>query len=295
MSHKVSSLHTDKLKAVPSPTKIGQVSNLHNWIQEILGDTHHTFLQGSYRNDTAISDINDVDIVAIRLTTYSGVHSPFATSQNDKIQWDTIFTEIENKLLNQKKYSWTVTRDDKCIIVKTDSLSADVVPAVQFHIDHLEDPIVIHSFKTGVEKINHPRLHWQNGVAKNKATDQNYKPTVRVFKNWICNHFDKKKIISSYHMESLVHYCEDKNFSSDPVESFIKVGNEISELMDLRHVHEFPINSVCGLEDIVSNWEDENRIAFSLQLKHSVGLATQAYNSNDTVKADYLWRLAFNM
>ncbi|MEK7522255.1 MAG: hypothetical protein AAB569_01630, partial [Patescibacteria group bacterium] len=49
-----------------SDTKTTQVSNLQNHIQEILGDTHHTFLQGSYKNDTSISNINDVDIVAIR-------------------------------------------------------------------------------------------------------------------------------------------------------------------------------------------------------------------------------------
>ncbi len=295
MTHKVSKSYTEKLKNVPSPTKIQQVSNLHNWIQDILGETHHTFLQGSYKNDTSISDINDVDIVALRLTTYSGVHSPFASRQNEKIQWDTIFTEIENKLRNQKKYAWTVTRDDKCIIVETEALSADVVPAVQVQRDHLEDPIVIYSFKKGIEKINHPRLHWANGVAKNKATQQNYKPTVRILKNWVANSFDDKKTISSYHMESLVYNANNEKFSNDPVVSFINIGTEIDQLLNLRHVHVFPIKSVCGYEDITQNWNDSDRIEFGIELKNSIDLAKRAYNAPTAERADAFWRMAFKI
>ena len=29
---------------------------MQNYIQDLLGKAHHTFLQGSYRNDTAISE-----------------------------------------------------------------------------------------------------------------------------------------------------------------------------------------------------------------------------------------------
>ena len=105
---------------------------MQNYIQDLLGKAHHTFLQGSYRNDTAISDINDVDIVAIRLTTFSSLHS--GRRFPSVISWDAIFTEIEDKLRNQRRYNWTVTRDDKCIKVRG-AFNADVVPAVQVNDD----------------------------------------------------------------------------------------------------------------------------------------------------------------
>jgi len=184
MTHKIPSSHIEKLTSVPPATKITQVSNLQNHIQEILGDTHHTFLQGSYKNDTSISEINDVDIVAIRLRTFSGTHSPAHLRTTPNILWDTIFSEIEQKLKDQKKYIWTVTRGDKCIKVETNTLSADVVPAVQVLENHLVDPIAIFSFKKGLEKVNYPRVHWDNGKNKNQATGGHYKPIVRIFKNW---------------------------------------------------------------------------------------------------------------
>ena len=99
MAHNIPLQHIEKHTKAISDTKRTQVANLQNHIQQILGDTHHTFLQGSYKNDTSISDIKDVDIVAVRTTTYSSVHTglSFPTS----IPGDTIFSEIESKLRNQ--------------------------------------------------------------------------------------------------------------------------------------------------------------------------------------------------
>lgn len=71
MTHLVQQTDIEKHTKSISDTKKSQVSNLQKHIQEILSETHHTFLQGSYRNITAISDINDVDIVAVKINVYS--------------------------------------------------------------------------------------------------------------------------------------------------------------------------------------------------------------------------------
>ena len=65
---KISKRLIDHYAAGPSPTRTSQVKRLHENIRaalEIWGNKNFdTFLQGSYRNGTAIADINDVDIVA---------------------------------------------------------------------------------------------------------------------------------------------------------------------------------------------------------------------------------------
>ncbi|MFH1088613.1 MAG: nucleotidyltransferase, partial [Patescibacteria group bacterium] len=250
MTHNIPIQHIEKLTKGPSQAKVASVANLQNYIQELLGDTHHTFLQGSYKNDTAISDINDVDIVAVRSTTYSGT---FSTQPCDRtILWDQIFSEIEYKLGSQSRYNWTVTRDDKCIKVRG-AFNADVVPAVQVNTDPRTDPIVIYSFKAGQEKINYPRVHYDNGVAKHGATDEAYKPVVRMFKNWTKNHFGDTKVVSSHQIESLVHAAENTCFSSDFAISFILVAADIDEKLKQRDVLAFKIPSVCGYEDISAN------------------------------------------
>lgn len=295
MKHNIPHEDVQKHTKSISDTKTKQVSNLQNHIQEILGDTHHTFLQGSYKNDTSISDINDVDIVAVRINTYSARHSSQIVTSTT-IQWDSIFSEIEQKLRSQKLYNWTVIRKDKCIEVQTSSFKADVVPAVQVSAKHTQDPIVIYSFKTSSEKVNSPRVHYENGVKKHQNTNQNYKPVVRMFKNWIKNHFPVNSPISSYHMESLVHGVDDNNFADDYALSFILVASDISD--KLANLPLFPppyISSVCGTENILNNWDPINRKKFVDRLLSSTLVAAKAYKENTIAGAKEYWSKAFNL
>lgn len=293
VAHKISSTLLDSLIASPSPTKTTQVANMQNYIQDLLGDTHFTFLQGSYKNDTAVSDINDVDIVAVRQNTYSTIHSgrTFPVS----VYWETIFSEIEQKLRNQQLYTWTVTRGDKCIKIRG-AFNADVVPTVKVNEDHLTDPVVVYSFRTGVEKLNHPRVHYQNGVTKSASTEQRYKPAVRMFKNWVRNHFgEDKATVSSFKMEALVHGAADNLFYADPAATFIMVGANISDKLTARSLLPKAIHSVCGGEDITSEWGYADRDRFHKQLEHSLQHAGHAYSATSQEEADRLWRLAFNL
>ena len=265
---------------------------MQNFIQDLLGDTHHTFLQGSYKNDTARSDINDVDIVAVRIHTYSSIHSgrSFPTS----IPWEDIFTEIEDKLRSQRRYSsWTVKRGDKCITVRG-AFNADVIPAVQVG-SHLEDPIVVYSFRNFTEKLNHPRLHYENGVAKNTVTTGRYKPAVRMFKNWAYNHFgEARDIFSSFKVEALVHGMPTEHFYEDPVETFIVGAGGILKQLNPRTLSPISIMSVCGKEDITQNWDANGKSRFATQLKTSLGLALEAYKAGSIADADSKWRDTFN-
>lgn len=293
MPHLIPDTLIDSLVAGPSATKITQVANMQNYIQSLLGSTHHTFLQGSYKNDTATSDINDVDVVAVRLSTYSGTFSPVRL--DSMIFWDQIFSEIEAKLRNQNRYTWTVERGDKCIKIRG-VFNADVVPAVQVGHDHTVDPIVVYSFRDGTEKINHPRMHYENGVEKNHVTNGNYKPMVRMFKNWAQNHFgDNKGIISSFKTEALVHGGHDTHFSDDYATSFLDLADGIVKQLNLRSLMPVGILSVCGKEDISANWNVTGRSVFASQLQQSLVHARAAHSATSAHTAEQHWRNAFNL
>jgi hypothetical protein len=293
MPHKIPIHHVDNLTKGPSPEKVTQVSNLQNFIQELLGDTHHTFLQGSYRNDTATADINDVDIVAVRKETYSSVHSPHSFSGS--INWESIFSEIESKLRAQSRYSsWVVERGDKCIKIRG-AFKADVIPAVKVGHDHTTDPVVVYSHKSFLEKPNYPRTFYDNGVAKHGVTNNMYKPTVRMFKNWARNHFNDDEIISSFKIQALVYGVEDNKFFTDMAANFIIIGNRIYKLLLQRNILPVRVMSVCGSEDITANWDMTKRNIFINKLKESLDIANLAYETQSASEAERLWKIAFNL
>jgi hypothetical protein len=294
MSHNISATLIERLSKGPSVTKTSQVANIQTHIQNIFSAGFHSFLQGSYKNDTAILDINDVDIMVIKLSTYSSRHSPFAPG-NPLIYWETIFGEIEQKLKDQNLYKWTIKRGNKCITVTSTNFKADIVPAVQVGIDYKVDPVVIYSFRDGIEKINYPRTHYDNGVAKNARTDRNYKAMVRIFKNWAKNYFDNKNILSSYKIESLVYGIDDNKFSSNYPLSFVDIAIEIYKKLNQINPSILRIPSVCGYENILDNWDLRFKQAVADQLLISADLVMQAYKATDPSTANNLFKQAFNM
>src|SRR5215218_7279602 len=100
----------DHYSAGPLESKVTQVANLQTTIRDVLGvDDYDTFLQGSYRNGTAIADINDVDIVARRKAT----NAPLSPAR-----WESLFNAIASKLRNSYRVSGTVSIGDKCVKLK---------------------------------------------------------------------------------------------------------------------------------------------------------------------------------
>jgi hypothetical protein len=183
MPSNISQWLIDRYSAGPSESKITQVANLQTTIRDVLGDDYDTFLQGSYRNGTAIVDINDVDIVARRRGTNASLSSA---------QWERLFNAIASKLRSSYRISGTVSIGDKCVKLKGSALNADIVPAVAIG-DFDKDPIAIWSRREREERPNYPRTHYSNGVSKHRATLQAFKPTVRLFKRWARQYsgFDK--------------------------------------------------------------------------------------------------------
>jgi len=250
MSHKISDSTVHQYRKPPSETTVSRASAMQQNIRDVLGSNHETFLQGSYKNDTAISDLNDVDIVAVRKNIFSGTFSGVPVSNT--VYWDQIFSEIEEKLDSSPLYRGKHKRGDKCIKL-TGSIDVDIVPAVKVTTE-LEDPIAVFSFREGRERLNHPRVHFENGKNKNDRTEGHYKPIVRLMKNWTCAHFSDPRIAPSFCVECMVHAVPDNLFSSDHAFSFAQVGLDI-----VRKINNpiAPVLNVAGTKNIFNEWPNK--------------------------------------
>ena len=287
MTHKISDSAVHQYRKPPSATTISRASTMQQSIRDVLGSDYETFLQGSYKNDTAISDLNDVDIVAVRKTVHSGVFSGVPVS--NLVSWDSLFSEIEAKLNASPLYRGKHTRGDKCIKV-SGAVDIDIVPAVKVTTE-LEDPIAVFSFREGRERLNHPRVHYENGKAKNARTNGHYKPVVRLMKSWVCAYFTDSKIAPSFYVECMVHAAPDELFTDDHALSFVRVGLDIAKKLANPQAS---VLSVSGARNIFEDWPQENReqvrvkfLAISDHFLH----ALEATTESDAARH---WHMGFN-
>jgi hypothetical protein len=274
-----------------SDTTVAAVKSLHETIRSVLGANYETFLQGSYRNDTGVADLNDVDIVAVRKSTVSTVFTP-NTSVTNSVTWGQIFDEAQAKLESSPHYRGKTEIGDKCITVHT-GFKADVVPAVRIGDDYQTDPIAIYSFREAVERQNYPRIHAAKNTDKHQRTDSAYKPAVRMFKRWARNWFSGTDTAPSFYVECLIHHVPDDQFhSADMAATFFLVGYWIQENVSTTSL----VPSVAGDKDILveAEWPSASFISFENQLSLSVGNVARALQAQTPEEATTYWRRAFN-
>lgn len=286
--HLIPTTAVDRYAAAPAATTVTAAKCLQESIRDVLGGGYETFLQGSYKNDTGIPDLNDVDVVALRKETTSTVFTGKIASTS--ISWDQIFQELQNALEASYHYRGKTKRGDKCVKVNT-NFNADVIPAVRIG-DVATDPIAVYSFREQRERKNFPRDHYANNVRKQARTLNAYKPTVRMFKRWARNWFPWTDTAPSFYVECLIHSVPDDKFTSDPAASFLLVGNYI--VSELHWYSE--IMSVAGDKDILTSteWEPAKFETFQTRLALSVNLSVRAFNATSSTEANQYWRQAFN-
>lgn len=275
----------------PAPSTITRAASLQESLRAVLGDGEYsTFLQGSYRNDTALRTMNDVDVVAVyRPITRRAMRFYQAPD------WEQLFARIEKKLQADPRYADKWKRHDKCITVTT-NINVDLVPAIG-HEAPDADPIVLYSFGQNAERQNWPRGHYESGCAKNAATGGIFKPAVRLFKRWAKCWFAGSKIAPSYYVECLLFSLPDKLFTEDLAATFVVVGHAILE----RHadwggysVRALP--RLAGEGDLLTSaeWKKEAFVSFLETIRRSVIDAASALRETDPRSAKAAWRRAFN-
>jgi hypothetical protein len=284
----ISDLLVGRYSAGPSTTKVDQAKSLREDVEHALAADYQVFLQGSYRNNTGVAALNDVDIVALSKSVHSTVGRGPAQYP---VSWDEIFSRVERALSAHRRFYGRVSRGDKCVKVDT-GLALDVVPAIyRESVD--SDPIEIYSFREGSRRDNYPRVHRENGVRKNGVLRTNgaFKPTVRLFKRWAHNVLSDPSVAPSFYIECAVHHVPDAKFHTDLPVSFVRVGLYLIKNVTRLDV----VRSVAGDKDILtrSEWHPDRFEQFQRELRDSVIAVGDALSATSAAEADRLWREAF--
>ena len=213
-------------------------------IRSALEDSGHLsgrdidiYLQGSYANHTNIRGDSDVDIVAElqsshyyntdRLPDYQRQAYDRDHSSTD-YGWDDFRQDVV-RALSERFGSDVDASASRCVKVKGRSsrLPADVVVALEYRVYTRYVSLEDHHYISGIRFkdlstaewiINFPKLHRKNGSAKNdhSRTRNNYKPTIRMFKNARTRLVDartiSKEIAPSYFVECLLYNVPDQLF-----------------------------------------------------------------------------------
>lgn len=263
-----------------SQTTINDTSAFHNTIRAILPN-YDIFLQGSYANDTAISDINDVDIVAVEnslSTLLSGVGRP-----------SNIFYDIKTKLEKNLNYRNSVTISSKCLKIQLATKRADVVPAIRpnnIQLNQNREPLII------AQNIkNYPKTHLAIGQAKNRRTNGNYKKVVRMLKNYV-NNWNIKQIAPSFYVECLVFSYRDASFYNDLP---LSLNNILNHMTSQNFNSSF--TSVAEDKVIISQaeWTPQAFIAFRQHVAVKLPLLYASVIATNEQTANTYFRRFFNI
>jgi len=158
------------------------------------------FLQGSYGNDTNIYAESDVDIVIcyehawFRSLELLPLVQKNAYNQNHSVAaYDYPQFKSDVYAALRKVFGDAVTKGTKAINIAASGSrrSSDVIPAFTFRRYTRFVSAYDRNFDTGIGFLNssddlisnYPKTHAANLTAKNQATKEKFKPTVRIFKN----------------------------------------------------------------------------------------------------------------
>lgn len=205
----------------PSSTFRQQASSQYNSISSLIVNSPTTkelnikcFLQGSYDRQTSIYTINDIDIVALCRNLCLNRKMYF---MND-LSWsrDRIFDCIASPLINDGRYRDKVYFNKSSMCIKLDlGIKVEILPVIhkeQGDSDDLE-PFSLYRPENGLWEDGYARYHQQYLTDKNKNTNGNFIPAIKVFKHL---RFYHKVDSVSFHIECLLFSLPDYLFEGNP-------------------------------------------------------------------------------
>jgi hypothetical protein len=172
------------------------------------------FLQGSYKQQTSIHSINDVDVVALCKLWQpgSGVGRSFGR--------DEIFQTVASPLLNDMRYRSKVRFGPTSMCIKVDlGIKVEILPVVfrAGNSDPASEPFKMYRPSTQSWGDGFARYHQAYLTLKNKSerTGGNFIPAIKVFKHM-------RSIIGlsavSFHIECLLYSLPDSLFLGSPAD-----------------------------------------------------------------------------
>jgi hypothetical protein len=238
------------------------------------------YLQGSYRNDTQIRVESDVDVVAELTSTVHvntlrmSVPDQQAFSKNVSrtaapYQWDAFRQDVARALVAYFGAE-AIEYGSKAIRVKASGgrRKADVVVAATYD-DYLAysgpqsfrliKGIWLKNASTGAELKSFPKIHYDNGVAKNDMfrARGDFKATVRLFKNLRSVMIDAKLLgpneAPSYFIECLLYNVPDECYHGNYGQMVPNILNWLRKTTD-KSLFVFQNEQFYLLRELPGHW-----------------------------------------
>jgi hypothetical protein len=207
----------------PRPSFVARASSEHSSVTGLIeranGDAAllrpRCFLQGSYRQDTAIYTINDVDIVVLCELWHpsSGGNSGGRTWDRDRI-----FNAIAAPLWADGRYRDKVRFGPESMCVKVDlGIKLEILPVVYKagNSDPDAEPFRLYRPRSRTWEDGYARLHQRWLTQKNQQTGGNFIPAVKVFKH-LRSHWKLEAV--SFHIECLLFNLPDNLYAGGPAQ-----------------------------------------------------------------------------
>lgn len=227
----------------------------HTAIRAVLKDSSYLsehefdlYLQGSYRNATNIRGDSDVDLVAeLQSAYYANIEQLTEREkqayEQDRTSANYSWHDFRRDVIAALKERYGSAVDDTakcCVKVKANSgrLPADIVVCLEYRLytrfnSHSDSEYIPGIKFLNLENnnwiINFPKEHHKNGNDKNASgrTKQNYKPTIRMFKNARKRLIDRGMMLKgtapSYFIECLLYNVPDSCFIGTFQERYLKI------------------------------------------------------------------------
>lgn len=284
----------------PSLTYERVAARAHPQITSLIEDTNgpaaelriNTFLQGSYKRNTAIHSINDVDVVALCNLSYTP-----SASRNTR---DQIFTMIADSIAKNKTYKEKLRyhKQSVCVKVLLEGIRIEILPALKTAGMPFEyEPIFM--FRPDEDEIGDgewqttfARKHQELCTKKNSETSGLFIPMIKVLKHlrFVDSNLNEQDAIS-FHIEGLLFALKKSVYggvSSVCIESVLKaLAGFTSEKAAVSQ-----LKTPCGDNQLFGSkqWSVSAYDRFNDSVTRWYELAARANRERDRDKAIDIWK-----
>lgn len=248
-----------------------------------------TFLQGSYRQQTSIYSINDVDIVALCNLIYPGSSGGSGRSYGR----DEIFRLIAAPLLADGRYREKVIFGPQSMCIKIDlGIKVEILPVVfkAGTTDPDTEPFMLYRPETNQWENGFARYHQGWLSVKNSAnrTQGNFIPAIKVLKH-IRSLFGLKAV--SFHIECLLYSLSDNFFVGAAADYLASVFRVIAAYKP-EEWYRTKRMTPCGDRDIFTGaeWQEQDWGQFHELISNCSGLAEIAITTPRESVAIQAWQ-----
>lgn len=248
----------------PSPSFVTRAVSHHTNITALIVDPHgpasmlspKCFLQGSYKQDTAIYTINDIDIVVLCELWQPGSGGSGARSWSR----DEIFATVAAPLLNDGRYRDKVRFHSGSMCIKVDlGIKVEILPVVfkTGNNDPQSEPFRLYRVASSQWEDGYARYHqgWLSHKNNFEKTNGNFKPAIKVFKH-LRSRFGLETV--SFHIECLLYNLPDYLFLGGPADYIPSLLNYIASF-SVSDWYSRAVMTPCRERDIFvpSEWKME--------------------------------------